>query len=607
MLDIDHEISELYADQELDPSTMHALLQMEAQTPRRRSVPWRGIGLAAVALLAFGVFSVGTVATLGTRGAAPMEPGVHEATDGVVDLPTPSADEDDIADLGERGEFVNYLEPPPPLGTAGVGKGGGGSAGERSGYGLQTALGRNRTAELNGLGYLGTEGIIGDSNRGPMRPAHTSTRFDSLSTFAVDVDTGAWTRARRSLGDGFLPSPSEVRAEEFINAFRYDYSNPQSGPFGVETEIVPSPFDPDKTLVRIGLQAKQISVFERKPVHLSFLVDVSGSMSRADRLPLAKRGMKMLVEQLRDGDTVALVTYSGNTRVALPPTPATDTARLLREIDALSSSGGTAMGAGIDLAYGVAQQSFEPGAINRVVLISDGDANVGESNADRLATRLRTAADQGITLTTLGFGSGNYRDDMMERLADKGDGQYHYIANQRDAERVLVDGLTGTLQTLARDVKIQVEFDPAVVSAWRQIGYDNRQLADRQFRDDSVDAGEVGAGHQVTALYEVQLVDPSATAVLGELRLRYEAPGAESGAAVEREMKLVGTPRETLSHASADTRVAVVAATFAERLRGRPGPALSSLDDLLPIRPEYAERDGELREAIGRARQLGLE
>ncbi|MCB9674314.1 MAG: von Willebrand factor type A domain-containing protein [Alphaproteobacteria bacterium] len=487
----------------------------------------------------------------------------------------------------------------------------------------QEALGYAQRAPRNGdgvadvlsqLGYVDADGrfanVLVQGNSGGARgwrPAHTLTTTDALSTFSVDVDTGAWTRSRRAISEGYLPQPGEVRTEELVNAFRYDYEGPTSGPFAASTEVVPSPFDADRHIVRIGVQGKRISVFERKPVHLTFLVDVSGSMQSADRLPLVKQGLKMLVQELRDGDTVAVVTYAGNTRIALEPTSVTERSTILRAIDGLASSGGTAMGAGIDLAYGLASQTLEPGAVNRVVLASDGDANVGETDADRLAQKLRAAADRGITLTTLGFGTGNYRDDVMERLADKGDGHYHYIANEKDARKVLVDGLTGTLQTIARDVKLQVEFDPAVVSEWRQIGYDNRQIADRDFRNDRVDAGEVGAGHQVTALYEVKLVDPSVSSVLGDLRVRYEAPGAEGAPAVERAMKLVGTPRETLREASDDTRVAVVAAAFAERLRMHPGPALSSLDDLLPVRPEYAEDDGELRQAIQGAMRLGLQ
>ncbi|MEZ4317778.1 MAG: von Willebrand factor type A domain-containing protein [Myxococcota bacterium] len=439
------------------------------------------------------------------------------------------------------------------------------------------------------------------------KPSHTLTTIDALSTFAVDVDTGAWTRSRRALSEGYLPNPAEVRPEELINAFRYDYEGPTSGPFAASVEVVPSPFDADRHLVRIGVQGKRISVFERKPVHATFLIDVSGSMQSRDRLPLVKQGLKMLVGELKDGDTVAIVTYSGNTRIALEPTSVTNTDTILRALDRLETSGGTAMGAGIDLAYGLAERTLEPGAINRVILASDGDANVGETDADRLAAKLRAAADRGITLTTLGVGSGNYRDDVMERLADKGDGHYHYLANEKDARKVLVDGLTGTLQTIARDVKLQVELDPEIVSEWRQIGYENRQIADRDFRNDRVDAGEVGAGHQVTALYEVKLRDPSVSSVLGDLRVRYEAPGAEGAPAVERTMKLVGTPRKTLREASDGTRVAVVAAAFAERLRGHTGPALTSLDDLLPVRPEYAEDDEELRQAIRQAQRLGLQ
>lgn len=435
-------------------------------------------------------------------------------------------------------------------------------------------------------------------------PPHTATRVLATSTFAVDTDTAAWTRARESLKRGHLPHPDQVRTEELINAFRYDYEPPSDGPFAVHTEVVPSTLDADKHLVRIGLQGKKVSVFERKPVHLTFLVDVSGSMNRPDKLQLAQQGMHQLVRELNEGDTVAIVTYAGRTEIELQPTSAADEARIHGAIDRLTSSGGTSMGAGIDLAYGLAEKTLEPGAINRVVLLSDGDANIGERDPDRLAQRLRASADKGITLTTLGFGSGGYRDDVMERLANKGDGQYHFIANERDAQRVLVDDLTGMLQVIARDVKIQVELDPGVVKSWRLVGYENRRLANRDFRNDAVDAGEVGAGHQVTALYEVELLDTQRP--LGELRLRWEAPGAEGAPAAERAYPLANGPRSTLSAASPDTRVAVVAATFAERLRGRSGTPIQTLVDLLPDRPEYRERDGELLTGLRTAARLGL-
>lgn len=431
------------------------------------------------------------------------------------------------------------------------------------------------------------------------------TRLDPVSTFAADVDTASYTRARANLQNGSWPARSTLRAEEFVNAQHYDYRAPDDGVFGVSVEGAPSVFDPDKTLVRIGVQAKRVPPHLRKPVHLTFLVDVSGSMG--GHLELVRSGLAMLVRELRATDTVAIVTYAGSSEVLLRPTSGEDKTTILSALDRLVSGGSTAMGSGIELAYELARSTLKEGHENRVLIASDGDANVGASSPTALVAMLRTAADQGITLTTLSVGGSANGDQVMETLANKGDGQSFALTNRRDAERVLVHGLTGTLQTLARDVKLQVAFDPSIVRRWRQVGYDNRQIADRDFRDDAVDAGEIGAGHQMTALYEVEWVTKpaaEATVHLGELRLRYQAPGAESGEAMERALPLEGPIHPLLTTASTNTRVAVVAAGFAAALRGQATPTLPLLEDVLPIRPEYREADKELLSAIQNARRL---
>jgi Ca-activated chloride channel family protein len=432
---------------------------------------------------------------------------------------------------------------------------------------------------------------------GPNPIVRTGT--DPLSTFAMDVDTASYTYARRTLRDGHLPLPDEVRIEEFVNYFAYDYSPPTSGPFGMEAEVAASPFTPGKHLVRIGLQGRQVR--DRQPVHLTFLVDTSGSMQGDDRIGLVKRSFELLTTALRDGDTVAIAAYAGSAGVVLPPTPATETDRILAAVERLQSGGSTAMGAGLQLAYDLAERQLRPGSENRVIIASDGDANVGEARGESLAQLIRAQADRGITLTTLGFGTGNYRDATMERLADKGDGNYYYIDSELEARRVVVDRLTSTVTTIARDAKIQVDWDPAAVRDWHLLGYENRALADRDFRNDAVDAGEVGSGHQVTALYEVTLA-PHAHA-LGTVRVRSEAPGAQAPAS-EQAFPIESAARP-FAASTKDYRRAAVAAGFAMRLRGEDvswewltATAATSAN------PDSAE-DAELQDLLRTARALG--
>ncbi|MBX2797484.1 MAG: von Willebrand factor type A domain-containing protein [Myxococcales bacterium] len=436
-----------------------------------------------------------------------------------------------------------------------------------------------------------------------------STSEDPLSTFSIDVDTASYTFARRRIREGYLPPTTSVRPEEFVNYLPYDYAPPREldGPFTVNLDGAPSPFDTRTLLLRVGVQGKRLALDRQPPVHLTFLVDTSGSMHSADKLGLVKYAMGELVKELSDGDTVAIVAYAGSAGVVLPPTSATQQHTVLRALEGLRAGGSTAMGAGIDAAYRLASQAYQQGAVNRVVILSDGDANVGATSHQALSSLIRDHAKRGITLTTAGFGTGNYNDTVMERLANDGDGNYFYIDDQRQARRVFVEQLTSTLMVIAKDVKIQVELDPDVVEAYRLVGYENRDIADRDFRNDAVDAGEIGSGHRVTALYEVVL-RRGAAGDLGTVRIRNKAPGPDSPA-VERSYPL---PAQALvpSFTQADPgfRMAVVAGWFAQILGDNPHTSSVSLDRLHAFaqgaaRAEYPE-DAELVDLIGRARDL---
>ena len=349
---------------------------------------------------------------------------------------------------------------------------------------------------------------------------------DPLSTFSIDVDTAGYANVRRFVQNGSLPPAGAVRIEEMVNAFAYDYPRPQgSEPLALSAEVGPSPFHRDYRLVRIGLAARDLAREELPPANLVFLVDVSGSMRDANKLPLLQQALALLVRQLGARDRVALVVYAGTDRVVLPPTAGNQQERILAAIDSLQAGGSTHGSSGIRTAYELARQSFLPGANNRVILASDGDFNVGVTSRDELQQLIEEERRHGVSLSVLGFGQGNYRDDTMELLADKGNGNYAYIDSLLEANRVLVREMSGTLFTLANDVKIQVEFNPARVGAYRLIGYENRALADEAFRDDTKDAGEIGVGHRVSALYELI---PAGHASVPRLDpLRYQRPAAE--------------------------------------------------------------------------------
>jgi Ca-activated chloride channel family protein len=431
---------------------------------------------------------------------------------------------------------------------------------------------------------------------------------DPLSTFAIDVDTASYAISRSKLQSGSLPPFASVRAEEFINYFNYDYTAPQSDPFAVHLAAAPSPYDAGHHILRVGLQAKRVSKAQRTAVHLVYLVDTSGSMQSADKIGLAKKALKLLTAELKPGDTVALCTYAGSVREVLPPTGANEQQTILRAIDDLVASGSTAMASGLDLAYQLAQRTLVKGHINRVIVLSDGDANVGAASHQQILERIGRYKDLGITLSTIGFGRGNYKDTMMEQLANQGDGNYAYIDSEAEARKVFVDQLEGTLEVVARDVKIQVEFDPKVVARYRLIGYENRDVADKDFRNDAVDAGEIGAGHNVTALYDVVLAkapEPGRAPVI--VRLRHKPP-LGSNTATEQLVKL--RPEDmaaTFAAAPASLRLATAVAGFAEILRQSPYARSWSLDTVATLARAAAwgtPEQTELQSLIATAKRL---
>ena len=378
-----------------------------------------------------------------------------------------------------------------------------------------------------------------------------------LSTFSIDVDTASYANIRRFLTHGAMPPPDAVRIEEMVNYFRYNYPQPEEGyPFSVNVEVADCPWNPDHLLARIGLKGYEISYEDRPPSNLVFLIDVSGSMRPANKLPLLKLGMRMRVNQRDEYDRVAIVVYAGASGLVLPSTSCRKQETILSALERLNAGGSTNGGAGIRLAYDVAVDNFIDGGTNRVILATDGDFNVGTVNFEALKDLIEEKRKTGISLTTLGFGRGNYNDHLMEQLADAGNGNYAYIDTLNEAQKVLVDEIGSTLNTIAKDVKIQVEFNPDVVSEYRLIGYENRALNREDFNNDKVDAGELGAGYRVTALYELSLVnsqsqsiDPlryqatkplavnssgkAASSELASLRLRYKLPESNTSTLIE--------------------------------------------------------------------------
>ncbi|MEG8041251.1 VWA domain-containing protein [Sphingomonas sp. LR60] len=412
----------------------------------------------------------------------------------------------------------------------------------------------------------------------------TDTATTPVSTFSVDVDTGFYANIRRFLNTGQPVPPEAVRTEELLNYFRYDYPRPadRAQPFSIATDVAVTPWNPATRLIRIGLRGYDVAAATRPPVNLVFLVDTSGSMARPDKLPLVKTALRGLADRLRPDDRVAIVAYAGSAGIVLEPTA--QKKYVGAALACLDAGGSTAGGQGIELAYATARAHFRKGAVNRIILATDGDFNVGVSNTKALEQLVKRNRDDGITLTTLGFGAGNYNDAMMERIADVGNGNYAYIDSAMEAQKVLGEEMAATLVTIAKDVKVQVEFDPARISQYRLIGYENRALREEDFTNDAVDAGDMGAGHQVTALYEVVPAGspgwtparryaanrPPAVAPRGAeacfVRLRYKLPDGTTSRELTRAI-----PASALAAARAptgDLAFAAAVAAYGQKLRG---------------------------------------
>lgn len=441
-------------------------------------------------------------------------------------------------------------------------------------------------------GVMVTGGRIG----GYRQPAETA-RYDGkevagvvatadqpVSTFSVDVDTGSYANTRRFLNEGRLPQAAAVRTEEMINYFRYDYPRPanRAEPFSVTTDVARTPWNPDTRLLRIGLRGYDTAASQRPPANLVFLVDVSGSMQGPDRLDLVKSSLSMLADNLNPRDRVSIVVYAGNAGIVLEPTANKDYVKAA--LECLQAGGSTAGGQGIALAYKTARAAYIPNGINRILIATDGDFNVGITDNKALEDMVKREREGGITLTTLGFGTSNFNEAMMEKIADVGNGNYAYIDTLMEARKVLDEELSSTLFTIAKDVKIQVEFNPAQVSEYRLIGYENRALREEDFNNDAVDAGDIGAGHQVTALYEIvpaggrgwlperryeqnrRAGPASRGGELAFVKLRYKLPGQETS-------RLIARPVSAAAIASApaprgDMAFATAVAAYGQKLRG---------------------------------------
>ena len=429
-----------------------------------------------------------------------------------------------------------------------------------------------------------------------------------VSTFSIDVDTGSYSNVRRFLNQGRLPVQDAVRVEEMINYFPYDYPLPKdkTRPFSVTTEIAPTPWNSHTHLLRIGLKGYDVAAKKLPPANLVFLIDISGSMHSPDKLPLLKSGLKLLVQKLRAQDQVALVVYAGNTGVILEPTPGDQKGKIFAALEGLTAGGSTNGGAGIRLAYAMAEQGYIKNGINRVLLATDGDFNVGTVSFEALKNLVEEKRKTGVSLTTLGFGTGNYNDRLMEQLADVGNGHYAYIDNLNEANKVLVNEVSSTLETIAKDVKIQIEFNPAVVAEYRLVGYENRVLKREDFNNDKIDAGDIGAGHTVTALYEISLVGGKDQSVdplryggekpvhgnkdeLAWLRLRYKLPTSDTSKLIEQALK-TNDISET-SKTSADFRFTAAVAAFGQQLRGGKYTNAFGYADILKLAQEGRSRD----------------
>ncbi len=431
------------------------------------------------------------------------------------------------------------------------------------------------------------------------------TAQEPVSTFSIDVDTASYAFARRTLNAGRLPPKDSVRVEEFINYFPYNYPKPESAetPFKPTITVTPSPWSAGNRLVHVAIQGYTLQMAQRPRANLVFLIDVSGSMTPEDRLPLVKNAFRMLVDELKPDDSVAIVTYASGSGVALEPTKIADKGKILAAIDQLGAGGSTAGAQGIQDAYRLAETNFDKSAVNRVILATDGDFNVGVTDQGELKGLIERKREKGIFLSILGVGQGNYNDALMQTLAQNGNGTAAYVDNLNEARKVLVEEASSTLFPIAKDVKIQIEWNPARVSEYRLIGYETRALRREDFNNDKVDAGDVGSGHRVTAIYEItpagaekKLVDDlryakpakapeasnAADAELGFLKLRYKLPKEDSSRLMMQPIA-DSQATEKLASASNDVRFSIAVAAFGQLLKGAPYLGSFGYDDVIEL------------------------
>ncbi len=460
---------------------------------------------------------------------------------------------------------------------------GGGAGGRYGGRG-----GKARDAESESYASVAASGFL-------------AVEDAPLSTFAADVDTASFTNVARMLRDGELPPADAVRVEEFVNACRY--AVPRPGPretFAVASEVTACPWTDGHRLVRLSVATAPIETDKLPPCNLVFLIDVSGSMRAADKLPLLQQAFGLLSAELRPQDRVAIVTYASGVRVALEPVAGSERARILEAVQGLQTRGGTDGAGGIQRAYELAKQNLVTG-VNRVILATDGDFNIGIRSADELEAFIAAKKDDGVFLSVLGFGTGNLKDDRLERLANRGNGVYSYVDSLHTARRLLVEELGASLMTVAKDVKLQAEWNPKRVARYRLLGYENRALEAKDFRDDAKDGGEVGAGHVVTALYQVEPREaPDAAGPLATLRIRYKPPEGSTSREVEHVV-----PAEPAAEPTSDGRLAATAAAFAMCLRAAEHDTEVSLDDVVALAQRLdPARHRELTAMVARAVEL---
>jgi Ca-activated chloride channel family protein len=464
------------------------------------------------------------------------------------------------------------------------------------------------TAEAPGVISHASYSSIGVGREYAPPPAPSYAKFsdhafidaqkERITTFAIDVDRASYANVRRMITSGVVVPPDAVRVEEMVNYFPWSYPQPEgNAPFSVTTEVAGCPWKPEHRLLRVGIQGRALEQWKMAPNHLVFLIDVSGSMDDPYRLPLLRSAFRVLVDELRAEDKVSIVVYAGAAGLVLPPTSGADKATIIAALDGLQAGGSTAGGEGIELAYKLAKEHFIEDGNNRVILATDGDFNVGVRGPDALEKLIEQKRKSDIFLSVLGVGDGNYQDDAMETLADKGNGNYFYLDSQQEADKVFRRELTGTLVTIAKDVKVQLELDPAKVASYRQIGYENRALANKDFDDDEKDAGELGAGHSVTALFEIVPASADIRGEIAKLRLRYKEPrGAKS---VPLTTTIVDEGKSAYE-ASADMQFAAAVAQFGMLLRDSPQKGSATWDDVLSLAKVAtgADLDGTRKEFV---------